>query len=493
VPSGPRPTLQMLFGRRGPASDPEQVHAAAARGTTTAATQLPHLAQIQKSFGKHDISGVQAHVGAEAAASAQEMGATAYATGNHVVLGAGTDLHTVAHEAAHVVQQRAGVHLKGGVGEVGDPYERQADEVADAVVRGESAEGLLDDAMGCAIPPASAAHQTGLAHVSGKGGAQVQRAVQIDGVHYVKDRKNATRQKQLFSSSEHYQGDGDKELTIIDALLQSPTQFQYSSENWRAEIKMRKALIKGMQKLTKQRYKYNWDSDDLELPGTWQSVDYTSEGSQKDLPKAAFIPNVNVSPDDAIDDLFAQSGSGPTYFLDCSSAIVAIQYRALLAACRDAAQATPETYDDQEFNSKYHNVVIHAEGVTGTKPNGTFVPSPVSDLTQEVTVDSADKLIPGDLVYFVNYADYDQTHNGPEAAWAGEHAIYYGNDQFQGFGIEKSSSMTEMIDQLKSAYNSQALNTGAKRKEDFEHASDTLNGKRPGLSKKVRRMKSPLA
>jgi len=153
VPSGPRPTLQMLFGRRDRASDPDHVHGAAARGTATAATQLPHLAQIQKSFGKHDISGVQAHVGAEAAASAQEMGATAYATGNHVVLGAGTDLHTVAHEAAHVVQQRAGVHLKGGVGEVGDPYERQADEVADAVVRGESAEGLLDDAMGCAIAP----------------------------------------------------------------------------------------------------------------------------------------------------------------------------------------------------------------------------------------------------------------------------------------------------------------------------------------------------
>ena len=97
----------------GQASDPEQVHAAAARGTATAASQLPHLEQIQRSFGKHDVSGVHAHVGAEAAASAQEMGAAAYATGNHVVLGAGTDLHTVAHEAAHVVQQRGGVQLKG--------------------------------------------------------------------------------------------------------------------------------------------------------------------------------------------------------------------------------------------------------------------------------------------------------------------------------------------------------------------------------------------
>jgi len=49
----------------------------------------------------------------------------------------------VAHEAAHVIQQRGGVQLKGGVGEAGDAYERQADEVADRVVQGESAEELL--------------------------------------------------------------------------------------------------------------------------------------------------------------------------------------------------------------------------------------------------------------------------------------------------------------------------------------------------------------
>jgi hypothetical protein len=54
------------------------------------------------------------------------------------------DLHTAAHEAAHVVQQRSGVHLKAGVGEVGDSYERNADAVADRVVAGDSAQDLLD-------------------------------------------------------------------------------------------------------------------------------------------------------------------------------------------------------------------------------------------------------------------------------------------------------------------------------------------------------------
>jgi hypothetical protein len=80
------------------------------------------------------------------------MRAEAYATGDHVVLGDGVDLHTVAHEAAHVVQQRGGVHLKGGIGVAGDAYERHADEVADRVVRGESAQELLDQPGAAATP-----------------------------------------------------------------------------------------------------------------------------------------------------------------------------------------------------------------------------------------------------------------------------------------------------------------------------------------------------
>jgi hypothetical protein len=50
----------------------------------------------------------------------------------------------VAHEAAHVIQQRGGVQLKGGVGAVGDAHEQHADAVADRVVAGQSAEALLD-------------------------------------------------------------------------------------------------------------------------------------------------------------------------------------------------------------------------------------------------------------------------------------------------------------------------------------------------------------
>ncbi|MEO1271892.1 MAG: DUF4157 domain-containing protein, partial [Myxococcota bacterium] len=44
------------------------------------------------------------------------MGSLAYATGHTVAFKQSPDLHTAAHEAAHVVQQRAGaVQLKGGI------------------------------------------------------------------------------------------------------------------------------------------------------------------------------------------------------------------------------------------------------------------------------------------------------------------------------------------------------------------------------------------
>jgi hypothetical protein len=146
-------------GADGGVHDDAAVHASAARGVATPASALPHADQIQRSFGRHDISSIQAHVGGEAAASADAMGAEAYASGNHVVLGQGTDLATVAHEAAHVVQQRAGVQLKGGIGAAGDQHEQHADAVAARVTAGQSAEALLDAYAGSGGTP-QVQHQT---------------------------------------------------------------------------------------------------------------------------------------------------------------------------------------------------------------------------------------------------------------------------------------------------------------------------------------------
>jgi hypothetical protein len=124
--------------RRGrDSSDADTIHAAAARGVATQAAPLPHRDALEAGFGQ-DLSGVTAHVGGDAAATADAMGAEAYAAGDHVVLPEAPSLHTTAHEVAHVLQQRGGVSLLGGVGSAGDPYERDADAVADRIVAGDS-------------------------------------------------------------------------------------------------------------------------------------------------------------------------------------------------------------------------------------------------------------------------------------------------------------------------------------------------------------------
>jgi len=126
----------------------QTVHAAAEHGIAGSSSRLPYADQIQRQFGHHDIGDIQAHTDESAAAGAGAMGAQAFAAGNHVAFAGTPDLHTAAHEAAHVVQQKGGVQLKGGVGEVGDSYERNADAVADRVVAGESAQDLLDQHAG---------------------------------------------------------------------------------------------------------------------------------------------------------------------------------------------------------------------------------------------------------------------------------------------------------------------------------------------------------
>lgn len=133
--------------RRG-GEDSARVHAAAERGVRGGGGRLPYAERIQAAFGAHDVSGISSHVGGAASEACDDMGASAYATGSSVAFRGAPDLHTAAHEAAHIVQQRAGVSLKGGVGAAGDRYERHADRVADLVVRGQSAEQVLNEMVG---------------------------------------------------------------------------------------------------------------------------------------------------------------------------------------------------------------------------------------------------------------------------------------------------------------------------------------------------------
>ena len=130
-------------------ADPDDIHQIAQDGTAGTAGPLPHLDRIQRSFGpRHDLGRVKAHIGGQAARATRRMGAEAYTSGERLAFGAMPSLHTAAHEAAHVVQQRAGVHLEDGLGQTGDKYEQHATQVANEVVAGRSAEGTLDKFSG---------------------------------------------------------------------------------------------------------------------------------------------------------------------------------------------------------------------------------------------------------------------------------------------------------------------------------------------------------
>lgn len=157
-----------------PTSGHEGIHHAANQGTAGAGARLPFLDRLQEAFGPaYDLGSVQAHVGGPAADACDRIGATAYASGEHVAFRGNPDLHTAAHEATHVVQQRAGVALNGGVGQVGDAYERQADAIADAVMRGQSAAPLLGPGGGGA--GAGATSEVGPVQRHANAAAAVQR------------------------------------------------------------------------------------------------------------------------------------------------------------------------------------------------------------------------------------------------------------------------------------------------------------------------------
>jgi hypothetical protein len=88
-------------------------------------------AAAERTFGQ-DFSSVRVHRGAEASTSAASLGARAYTSGEHVVLGGDGDRPTtLAHELTHVVQQRAGrvagTPMGGGV-ELSHPSDRFENE-----------------------------------------------------------------------------------------------------------------------------------------------------------------------------------------------------------------------------------------------------------------------------------------------------------------------------------------------------------------------------
>jgi hypothetical protein len=99
-------------------------------------------AEMEAAFDT-DFSSVRVHRGGDASSSAQALGARAYTMGEDIVVGDhGEDRRTIAHELAHVVQQRSGqvdgTPTSSGVS-ISDPadrFERAAAATAASVVAG---------------------------------------------------------------------------------------------------------------------------------------------------------------------------------------------------------------------------------------------------------------------------------------------------------------------------------------------------------------------
>src|ERR1700752_3788985 len=81
----------------GPPGDGAAVQRIAGAGLRDADSQLPHFARVQRSFGRHDISGVRVRVGGAAAAANESLGALAYTRGSSIAFRSAPDLRLAAH------------------------------------------------------------------------------------------------------------------------------------------------------------------------------------------------------------------------------------------------------------------------------------------------------------------------------------------------------------------------------------------------------------
>ncbi|MER8017965.1 DUF4157 domain-containing protein [Streptomyces griseoluteus] len=100
-------------------------------------------AEMEGRFGGADFADVRVHKDPAAQRSAAEIGARAYTSGRHIVIGEnGADKHTLAHELTHVVQQRSGPVAGTDTGQglrLSDPsdrFEREAEANAHRVMSG---------------------------------------------------------------------------------------------------------------------------------------------------------------------------------------------------------------------------------------------------------------------------------------------------------------------------------------------------------------------
>ncbi|MFC8715127.1 DUF4157 domain-containing protein [Streptomyces sp. NPDC057197] len=152
-----------------------------------------------------DFSDVRMHTDQAARRSAAEIGARAYTSGSHVVVGeGGADRHTLAHELTHVVQQRQGPvagtdHGDGlRVSDPSDRFEREAEANAHRVL--------------AAALPTTTREDTG-----GTGGAAQRRSAPEAAVQ----RAAVQRAPSFRQTEESGESDRDAALRMLDRVART--------------------------------------------------------------------------------------------------------------------------------------------------------------------------------------------------------------------------------------------------------------------------------
>ncbi|WP_442811257.1 eCIS core domain-containing protein [Streptomyces sp. NBC_00481] len=132
----------------GPAVQRSTVHEVLRSGGRPLETPLRTEMEARLGAGFGDV---RVHTDAVAQRSAAEIGARAYTSGNHVVIGAGgADRHTLAHELTHVIQQRRGPVAGTDTGDgtrLSDPsdrFEQEAEATARRVMSGPPRGGAVE-------------------------------------------------------------------------------------------------------------------------------------------------------------------------------------------------------------------------------------------------------------------------------------------------------------------------------------------------------------
>ncbi len=153
-------TLAMQIDRRGAslATTSAEAIAAAVVGALRgggAALPAPLRTALERATGQ-PLGAVRVHVDAAATAT---LGAEAFTVGDDVVFAPGrwqpdsaAGRHLIAHEIAHVVQQRGRAATALTVSEAGDPHEREADAFADGFAADPFALHLPTPVVGTATP-----------------------------------------------------------------------------------------------------------------------------------------------------------------------------------------------------------------------------------------------------------------------------------------------------------------------------------------------------